>query len=1012
MHAILPIVGLGLLLGAAEAPDAEAVDRGPLRVPDNRWTRVADVPPDPLGRELAPGRGAFWCFEPGAGVFLRYGGYTPGECNALWTFDLGLRRWANPVPPDWAWPPPAARPGAGAWWSMAYDSKRRVIWLHGGVGVALRHHPELFEDVWQYDPARGTFTAMGAENHPRYGARIVYDSTNDLILRAPAYDGEWAALHNRDATWVYDPRKNAWQRRPTPGSPKHALAGAFVFAPDAGKAVFVGVGRDHRAETWTYDAAANRWEPIDAPERPPARVAAGIAYDARNRRVVLHGGVGAAPEGYHYLYRGGGVQLDDTWALDVGRGRWEPLDVGAPVVPRLPGQRGRRFELVMAMDYDATRQATVLSAPTVGVWALRYRPPGAPSRPELQLAALPVVEKPAAPAGPVYPQGPPNRRLLELEPGRWVELGGGRSLGGGEVPLIYDESTGFCLKYGGCNNGGEPTFNSGYGNDLSAYDPAAERWIALRWTDPCGPPRPENGCTSYAAYDPVRKVTWFAGGTAGNQLASSLPADGAEGTWSYDGLRDCFTLVPHEGAPRVGAGVVCCYDRARNLLRVEPKAYAHNVFRFDPERREWSAGAKAIDHPYTYGCYVETLEALVVIKPGERGARTMAYRAAEDRWVDLAARGDQPAAEGRPTLAYAPNLDVVLCLLAGRTYMYEVGKSTWTLLDAEAPPKLCEMMVFDRRHNVFLATAAMGQSMWAFRHAEEAGRARDRRQAAGREEACLRASGPRKGSPQSPGASLLLPKRFDQLQRPFDQFAAAFGADLGALRDGAVRTAGHRTGRRQVAGATAGKLDDEGLYRLAAGLHLDAEVEVQLERVRGDGHVANPNDVDRHRHGGLGLLQFVAVQHARGPAQPPVNARDGPEPTRLLSYLRIPLDVLAHRAIFPEQPLEGLLDRFQLRAMVRGARLLDVVFRQEPAAQFDLLHAVCENRLEVDVLFHVGKDRSHGIGNAHGDLPPPAASGEAFHAAFGLLVHHHDRRLVAGGGTLREDEQFLTQALT
>jgi hypothetical protein len=364
---------LVLVLSAVATAEEGIVPAGAVTLAENRWTKVAELPADPLGRELEPGRGAFWCFEPASAAFLRYGGYTPTDGNGLWSFDLAARKWENPLKVDYSWPPPVDRPGAGAWWSTAWDSKRKLIWLCGGFGTAARKQPALFNDIWQYDPAKKIFTAMKSKGFPAFsaGCRIAYDSKNDLVVRAPAYDGEWGALCNRDATWVYDPGKNAWEGRKTPGSPKNALCAALVFDAAAGKTVYLAQEKDHLAGTWTFDAAAGAWAKVDTKERPPARVVAGAAYDPENKLVVICGGVGGKAGGYGYLHRGGGVQLNDTWALDLAKSEWKKLDVGEPAVPKLPGERGPRFEHFCAMDYDAKNRAVVLSAPTVGVWAAR-----------------------------------------------------------------------------------------------------------------------------------------------------------------------------------------------------------------------------------------------------------------------------------------------------------------------------------------------------------------------------------------------------------------------------------------------------------------------------------------------------------------------------------------------------------------------------------------------------------------------------------------------------------------
>lgn len=711
---------------AVRAATPVAIPADAMEVPENRWTQVADLPGDPLGRELAPGRGAFWCYDPGRALLLRYGGYTPTECNALWTFDLSARRWENRLPVDYSWPPPADRPGAGAWWSMAWDGKRRVVWLCGGSGLVARKRPELINDIWQYDPVANTFTAMQAKGFPAFssGCRIVYDAKNDLIVRAPAYDGEWSAMCNRDRTWIYDPGRNVWEGRSTPGAPKSALAAVWVYDESVGKAVYLAQGKDHLGETWTYDAAvagSQAWVRVETRERPPARVVAGAAYDPENRQVVICGGVGHPGSGYGYLFRGGGVQLTDTWALDLARGEWTKLDVGAPAVPGLNGQKGTRFEHFCAMAYDAKNRSLVLAEPTVGVWVLRRGVGQGQAPAALRLAAKPTAAQTAPLAKqPVFRMAPPNPKLLHLASNEWVRLEGGAAIGGGEVPLIYDEATGYCLKYGGCNNGGAGSFASGYGNDLSAYDPATERWMALRWVDPCGPPRPANGCTRGYAHDPVRKVNWFAGGTAGNALAFSLPADFAgeleHATWRYDGVRDRFDLMPTTGrTPHGWDRVVCCFDRANDR-------FIFNAQQFDPEKAAWLDGGQGLPVMfYTYACYVASLKGLFAVKQEQTGDnawvyKTRLYSATEKGWKDLPGGDGLPSTKSKrnPTTAYDPCNDMVICVLDGRTFAYDVKEGSWQAL-AVKTPDVSEQMTFDTRHQVVLATGAMGREMWAFR---------------------------------------------------------------------------------------------------------------------------------------------------------------------------------------------------------------------------------------------------------------------------------------------------------
>jgi len=703
-------------------PKAEAFD-----LPINAWVKISEVPQDHLGREIEPGRGAYLCYIPSKNNFIRYGGYTPTESNALWTFDLAKRLWSNQVLDDYSFPPPNDRPGAGPWWSMAWDTKRNLVWLNGGNGVGSQTNDSLYNSIWSYDPINSKFQKFENKNHPKFGSPIVYDSKNDILVRAPAYDGEWSAMHNRDATWVFDLNKNTWERRETKGSPKSVLAGVWVFDPPSGKCVYLWNDKEGASQTWTYDAASNVWEKLETELTPPGRVCGASAYDHHNKVILIYGGVGrASSNDYGYLYRGGGVQLNDTWALDVSKKQWRKLEVGAPVVPILNGQgKQKRFETCQAAAYDEKLCAFVISSPTIGVWALRYQAEGNQELTVASLATLPELPESKVPTKPVYALAEPNPKLINLESNKWLLLQGGEK-GGGEVPATYDEITGFILKYGGCNDGGT-TFASGYGNDLWAYDPATERWLALRYTEPCGAARPTNGCTRYYAFDPDSKVTWFAGGTAGNYLCSISPEGWkGKGIWQYDSIKDRFDIIPIENEAKTGAGVVTAYDRKNKIFLTGPKAYSNQIFSFSPLKKSWSAIAPSTyTEQYAYGTYVDSQSFLFVVSKNKTDWGSFVLDGSNNTWKKLETTGDLPEymAAGRPVSVYDPNNDIVL-LVGGadekekreqEAWVLHIKDNRWEKL-SEPGPGIFERMVYDRRHKVFVGFSKKGPV--AFRYSK------------------------------------------------------------------------------------------------------------------------------------------------------------------------------------------------------------------------------------------------------------------------------------------------------
>ncbi|MBL8026712.1 MAG: hypothetical protein JNL74_09895 [Fibrobacteres bacterium] len=711
------------------APEPEA---GSFNLPENQWVKIAENPSDPLGRELEPGYGSYFCFLPDSGKFIRYGGYTPTEGNELYTFSVSKREWKNSIAVDYNWPPPSNRPGAGPWWSMAFDAKRKCVWMFGGTGVAGQTHPALYADIWKYEVASGLFTKMNSLNY-KLGSeiRIAYDPINDVVVRAPAYAGDWSNIHNRNATWVYKPDSNKWTGRTTNNSPGNNLAAGWLYCPSISKFVYIGFNPADTPQTvltCTYDAAANKWDTIRTTGKPPARICPAVAYDPNTGLITMYGGIGHRASGYSYLYRGGGVQLEDTWVYDPIAQTWTDITsiVGKPKIADLKKSDGTpllpmslsvngRFALTQGADYDSKNNVFVMSTPTCGVWALRYKSAGSVTLPTLNLPALAALPSVANPAR-IFPDFPLNSRLVNMQTNKWIKLGGGRPIGGDEIPFKYDANTGFFLKYGGCGNGGT-TFASGYGNDLSAYDPFNERWIALRYVDPCGAPRPANGCTRFYAADTANDCVWFTGGTAGNHLAASIPQNwtGTYGTWRYLSLKDKYEMVVHTGTqPIAGSGVCSGFDPVNNLFVGMPCCYSPIISKLNTQTLAWTPGQNKVypaGSTYTYADYVDSLGMLVVVDQNLlRG-----YNAASNVWTVIDSLPE--ATTGRPSIAY--DCDRNVCLMTGvtgKTYIYKVKTGEWENVPLDtAMPNLGEHVAYDKRHKAFIGGAKGGTAMWAFR---------------------------------------------------------------------------------------------------------------------------------------------------------------------------------------------------------------------------------------------------------------------------------------------------------
>jgi hypothetical protein len=187
--------------------------------------------------------------------------------------------------------------------------------------------------------------------------------------------------------------------------------------------------------------------------------------------------------------------------------------------------------------------------------------------------------------------------------------------------------------------------------------------------------------------------------------------------WFYDGVRDRFDQQPANAMPKLGTGVVGVFDRINNLLLLSPKELwaGGNVAAFDSAKNAWrDTGQPGRSDMYTFACYVDSLKGLMVIdRAKDQPSKTWLYDAAANAWRDLAPGGDALPDKGRPTLAYDPGNDVVLCIGLGTTLAYSVKDNRWT--DLKQATKAAEGLVFDRRHKVFI-TASWGNEPEALRY--------------------------------------------------------------------------------------------------------------------------------------------------------------------------------------------------------------------------------------------------------------------------------------------------------
>lgn len=206
-------------------------------------------------------------FDPAAGRYVRFPSFSGSHGwqwfreiylndTSAWNYDVDTNTWRNMRP----LPTPRVHPLRCATW----DSEHQAIVLFGGEGSS--------EGTLAYDPHTNTWTRMNPAVQPEFrsGGNMAYDEANRVHVLFGAQ------FINDPYTWVYDLRKNEWQRRtPDVMPPTDKNDAVLTYDPFARRVlaiIKVSEGEEerqtHRLETWSYDTAKNLWTKLNPPQEP------------------------------------------------------------------------------------------------------------------------------------------------------------------------------------------------------------------------------------------------------------------------------------------------------------------------------------------------------------------------------------------------------------------------------------------------------------------------------------------------------------------------------------------------------------------------------------------------------------------------------------------------------------------------------------------------------------------------------------------------------------------------
>lgn len=228
-----------------------------------RWTRTG----------LTPSVSPAMAYDSARGVIVMFGGMSGVGRTAICdgrTWELIGDQWALRS---------HSGPSPRAISAMAYDAKRGVVVLFGGLSGNYVSGFTYLNDTWEWDGLHWTKRSMVGPS-PRAGHAMAYDSNRGVVV---LFGGYSESAGTNDETWEWD--GESWAQRMVSG-PSARTNFAMCFDAARGVCVLFGWADD---KTWEWDGT--KWTHVATGGPEPGAVH--MAYDSDHHVTVLYGGVDA-----------------------------------------------------------------------------------------------------------------------------------------------------------------------------------------------------------------------------------------------------------------------------------------------------------------------------------------------------------------------------------------------------------------------------------------------------------------------------------------------------------------------------------------------------------------------------------------------------------------------------------------------------------------------------------------------------------------------------------------------
>lgn len=200
------------------------------------------------------------------------------------------------------------------------------VYLFGGVHDDFATFQNVFfDDTYVFDTETNTWTRLYPPTQPparTFAASAGHPGRGVLaVFGGSIFDATYQVFSVFDDLWIYDPAQGTWSEIVADNAGPDARSGASMWAHGDKLYVFGGITQffQFHNDLWTYDFGTNLWtllSPEGAAGAPPGRHVAASGKTLKQGKLTIYGGEALDFSTFEFAI------LEDVWQFDIATGQW------------------------------------------------------------------------------------------------------------------------------------------------------------------------------------------------------------------------------------------------------------------------------------------------------------------------------------------------------------------------------------------------------------------------------------------------------------------------------------------------------------------------------------------------------------------------------------------------------------------------------------------------------------------------------------------------------------------